>query len=84
MRMRWPGTSTCAATSRRPRGTAPCSAWARATPPFEWVDLEVLSQNHQARALYARMGFKVTGEVPDLYRIGGLPVGAVSMSFALG
>ena len=58
-------------------------AWARATQRFDWVDLEVLAQNHKARALYARMGFHETGEVPDLYRIGGVPVGAVSMSFAL-
>ena len=57
--------------------------WARATPPFEWVDLEVLSQNHKARALYARMGFHVTGEVPDRYRIGGAPIGEVSMSIRL-
>ncbi|RZA31444.1 MAG: GNAT family N-acetyltransferase, partial [Lysobacteraceae bacterium] len=58
-------------------------AWARAMPPFEWVDLEVLSQNHKARALYARTGFHVTGEVPDRYRIGGAAVGEVSMSIRL-
>lgn len=57
-------------------------AWARASG-FAWVDLEVLSQNHKARALYVRMGFVETGEVPDLYRIGGEPVGAVSMSMRL-
>jgi len=57
-------------------------AWARASG-FAWVDLEVLSQNHKARALYARTGFYVTGEVADLYRIGGQPVGAVSMSLQL-
>ena len=58
-------------------------AWARGTG-FDWVDLEVLSQNHQARALYVRTGFRVTGDVPDLYRIGGVPTGAVSMAFRLG
>jgi len=57
-------------------------AWARATG-FAWVDLEVLSQNHKARALYARTGFQMTGEVPDLYRIGGISVGEVSMSIRL-
>ena len=57
--------------------------WARATPPFEWVDLEVLAQNHKARALYARMGFHVTGDVPDRYRIGGTPAGEVAMSIRL-
>ena len=63
-------------------------AWARALrgqgAPLDWIDLEVLSQNHQARALYLRTGFHVTGEVPDLYRIGGAQVGAVSMSLHLG
>jgi ribosomal protein S18 acetylase RimI-like enzyme len=57
-------------------------AWARAHG-FEWVDLDVLSQNHKARALYARSGFHVTGEVPDRYRIAGAPVGEVSMSLRL-
>jgi ribosomal protein S18 acetylase RimI-like enzyme len=57
-------------------------AWARASG-FAWVDLEVLAQNHQARALYVRTGFQQTGEVPDLYRIKGQPVGAVSMSIRL-
>ena len=57
-------------------------AWARASG-FAWVDLEVLSQNHKARALYARTGFHTTGEVPDLYRIGDTPIGAVSMSMRL-
>ncbi|MCC2972814.1 GNAT family N-acetyltransferase [Massilia sp. IC2-476] len=58
-------------------------AWARARG-FAWVDLEVLSQNHKARALYVRSGFVETGEVPDLYRIGGVSVGEVSMSVRLG
>jgi len=57
-------------------------AWARLMG-FAWVDLEVLSQNHKARALYARCGFTQTGEVPDLYRIGGVSVGEVSMSVQL-
>lgn len=56
--------------------------WARAGG-FAWVDLEVLSQNHKARALYARMGFVETGEMPDLYRIGGQSVGEVAMSARL-
>ena len=62
-------------------------AWAQALraqgAPFAWIDLEVLAQNYQARALYLRSGFHVTGEVPDLYRIGGAQVGAVSMSIRL-
>ncbi|MEW6761280.1 MAG: GNAT family N-acetyltransferase [Pseudomonadota bacterium] len=58
-------------------------SWAREQPAFEWIDLEVLAQNHKARALYARMGFHETGEVPDRYRIGGEQIGEVSMSFKL-
>lgn len=54
-------------------------AWARGAG-FAWVDLEVLSQNGKARALYVRTGFIETGEMPDLYRIGGQAVDAVSMS----
>jgi ribosomal protein S18 acetylase RimI-like enzyme len=57
-------------------------AWARACG-FAWVDLEVLAQNHKARALYVRSGFIETGEVQDLYRIQDQPVGAVSMSMRL-
>jgi ribosomal protein S18 acetylase RimI-like enzyme len=58
-------------------------AWARHTPPLEWVDLEVMTQNHPARALYQKMGFQVTGEVPDRYRIDGQQIGEVSMCLAL-
>ena len=59
-------------------------AWAAATPPLAWVDLDVLSGNHAARRLYQRAGFVVTGEVPDLYRIDGESHGSVSMSRRLG
>ena len=55
-------------------------AWAGATPPLEWVDLDVMSGNHAARRLYERAGFMVTGEVPDLYRIDGQSHGSVSMT----
>jgi len=54
--------------------------WANATPPLEWVDLDVLSVNLAARRLYERAGFVVTGEVPDLYRIDGESHGSVMMS----
>lgn len=55
-------------------------AWAAATPPLEWVDLDVLAVNLAARRLYERTGFVVTGEVPDLYRIDGESHGSVMMS----
>jgi ribosomal protein S18 acetylase RimI-like enzyme len=58
-------------------------AWARNTPPLAWVDLEVMTQNQGARALYQQMGFQQTGEVPDRYRIDGVPIGEVSMSLPL-
>ena len=54
--------------------------WARATPPFEWVDLDVLAANEPARRLYRRTGFQVLGEVPDLYRIDGESVSSVMMT----
>lgn len=55
-------------------------AWAGVNPPLAWVDLDVMSANLAARRLYARAGFVVTGEVPDLYRIDGESHGSVSMS----
>ncbi|WP_020656002.1 GNAT family N-acetyltransferase [Massilia niastensis] len=55
-------------------------AWARETPPLAWIDLDVLSANHAARALYARTGFVQTGEIEDLYRIDGESHGSVMMS----
>ena len=54
--------------------------WARATPPFAWVDIEVLSANLPARRLYERTGFATVGEFPDLYRIDGESVASVAMT----
>lgn len=59
-------------------------AWAAATPPLAWVDLDVLAGNFAARRLYERAGFVVTGEMPDLYRIDGESHGSVTMSRRLG
>jgi len=56
--------------------------WARATG-LEWVDLEVLSGNTPARALYRKRGFVQTGEIPDLFRIDGESLGYVFMSLQL-
>ena len=50
-------------------GTA--RGWAGAQPGFDWIDLEVLSANRPAIALYERAGFLRTGEIPDMFRIGG-------------
>ncbi len=38
---------------------------------FEWIDLDVLSANEAAIALYKRCGFHVVGELPDMFRIDG-------------
>lgn len=44
--------------------------WA-ALQGFSWIDLEVLSANQPAVALYQRCGFSTIGEFPDMYRIDG-------------
>jgi len=44
-------------------------AWARDEAHLEWLDLGVFANNHPARRLYARMGFRETGRVPDAFRI---------------
>jgi len=45
--------------------------WARANTALEWIDLQVLSENTPAMQLYARMGFELVGEIPDMFRIDG-------------
>ena len=45
--------------------------WARANTALEWIDLQVLSENNPAMQLYARMGFELVGEIPDMFRIDG-------------
>ncbi|WP_426103734.1 GNAT family N-acetyltransferase [Massilia sp. TSP1-1-2] len=46
------------------------AAWAR-DQKIAWIDLDVLSANAPAIALYARCGFTRTGEMADLFRIDG-------------
>jgi ribosomal protein S18 acetylase RimI-like enzyme len=58
-------------------------AWARSATSLEWIDLEVLSVNEPARALYRKRGFVQTGEIPDLLRIDGERHGYAYMSLAL-
>lgn len=45
--------------------------WARRQRHLEYVDLWVLSDNHPARKLYDRLGFRVCGEVEDMFRVDG-------------
>ncbi|AXA91920.1 GNAT family N-acetyltransferase [Massilia sp. YMA4] len=57
--------------------------WAVAHGPLDWIDLEVLSVNEPARALYRKRGFVQTGEIADLLRIDGERHGYAYMALAL-
>lgn len=58
-------------------------AWARSATTLEWIDLEVLSVNEPARALYRKSGFQQTGEIPDMFRIDGERLAYTLMSLHL-
>ena len=45
-------------------------AWARERA-IAWIDLDVLSVNAPAIALYVRCGFTLVGDMPDMFRIAG-------------
>jgi len=47
---------------------------------LRWIDLEVLSANEPAVALYRREGFLMQGGRPDLYVIDGVSLGEVWMA----
>ncbi len=49
-----------------------------------WIDLDVLSVNRPAIALYARCGFTHVGEMPDMFRIDGQSYGHTFMTRAIG
>lgn len=57
-------------------------AWAT-EQGLEWIDLEVLSANAPAVALYRKRGFVQTGEIPDMFRIDGESLAYTYMSLAL-
>ncbi len=48
-----------------------------------WIDLQLLSVNLPAIALYRRAGFIQTGEVPDMFRIDGQQFAYTSMALQL-
>jgi len=54
--------------------------WASAYARLEWIDLEVLSVNQPAIALYTSCGFVKTGEIKDLFRIDGESLSYTAMS----
>jgi ribosomal protein S18 acetylase RimI-like enzyme len=45
--------------------------WARGENNLKWIDLEVLSENHPAVALYLRSGFTMTARIADMLQING-------------
>jgi ribosomal protein S18 acetylase RimI-like enzyme len=45
--------------------------WARDEDGLKWIDLEVLSENHPAVALYLRAGFTMTARIEDMLQIDG-------------
>lgn len=55
-------------------------AWARDEAGLAWIDLEVLSANAPARALYERAGFGVVGAFDDFYRIDGASLACTLMT----
>jgi ribosomal protein S18 acetylase RimI-like enzyme len=45
--------------------------WARGEDRLKWIDLEVLSENQPAVALYLRAGFTMTARIADMLQIDG-------------
>lgn len=54
--------------------------WVRSNDQIEWIDIEVLSANLPALALYRSAGFDHLCEIPDLYRIDGKPEAVIRMA----
>jgi ribosomal protein S18 acetylase RimI-like enzyme len=50
---------------------AEAAAWARSEDRLQWIDLEVLSENRPAVALYLRAGFTMTARIADMLQIDG-------------
>jgi len=51
---------------------ATATNWARGEHRLKWVDLEVLSENRPAVALYLRAGFTMTARIEDMLEIDGV------------
>jgi ribosomal protein S18 acetylase RimI-like enzyme len=58
-------------------------AWARSGDGLKWIDLEVLSENHPAVALYLRAGFTMTARIEDMLEIDGVSLDLSYMSLSL-
>jgi RimJ/RimL family protein N-acetyltransferase len=57
--------------------------WAAEVAQLEWIDLQVLSDNQAALALYQRTGFTKAGEIKDMFRIDGKTFSYTTMSMDL-
>jgi ribosomal protein S18 acetylase RimI-like enzyme len=57
--------------------------WARGEDALKWIDLEVLSENHPAVALYLRAGFTMTALIEDMLEIDGVSQDLSYMTRAL-
>lgn len=66
------------------RLVATACEWARAEAGIEYIDLQVLSSNSSAVALYRSLGFQLVGEIPDMFRIDGQRLAYTSMALDLG
>lgn len=56
--------------------------WAAATDLLEQIDLQVLSANQAALALYRRAGFVQVGEIPRMFKIDGQYLSYTTMTLA--
>lgn len=57
--------------------------WAAGVGKFDWIDLQVISDNRAAVGLYQRAGFIKAGETPDMFRIDGKSFAYTTMSLPL-
>ena len=57
--------------------------WARGEDRLKWIDLEVLSENGPAVALYLRAGFTMTARIEDMLEIDGESLDLSYMSLFL-
>jgi len=54
--------------------------FAREARSIDWIDLTVFAHNSAARGLYARLGFREVGTIPDRFRIGPTSIDDVMMT----
>lgn len=57
--------------------------WAAEVARLEWMDLQVMSQNRAALALYRRAGFETVGEIEEMFKIDGKAFSYTTMSMRL-